>query len=208
MVRAKLADGSYTASLKVMFGTDPYFVPIKRTSRAHGPRKPVATMDDHLHLQTYFHPCTLNSEIRTITYRPAGGNDLDDIRKFVDFWLSGGAKKLGIEGAGADYFVPKGQQIGYLKYKTVYLATFEDKIIGWTVKSKNDTMIHLLVCPEYRGRGIGGHLLSIIDPACIRSKSDQTTGDPLKFYQKHGYEVTEAKTGKHQNIDLMQKHEI
>ncbi len=205
MVRAKLSDGSYTASLKVMFGTDPLFATIRRTSKTRGPRKPVATMDADPALQTFHIPCTFDSELRDIVYRPASGDDLENVRKFVDFWLSGGAKRLGIPGAGADYFVPKGQQIGYLKYKTVYIAMFAQKIIGWTVKSKNGTMIHLLVNAEYRGKGIGGNLLNIIDPDYIRSKSDQTTGDPLKFYQKHGYEIKEAKIGKHQSIDLLQK---
>ena len=155
-------------------------------------------------LQTFYYPCRCGPDTRTITYRPASGDDLDDIAKFVDFWLAGGAKKLGIPGAGQDYFVPRGQQIGYLKYKTTYLAIHNNKIIGWSVKSKNKTLIHLLITPEYRGRGIGGHLLEILNPELVRSKSDQSTGDPRQFYEKHGFEVTEADQGKHKNIDILQ----
>lgn len=190
-----------------MFGTDPLFVTLSRKPRIRGPRKPVATMDADPTLQTFFWPCSFDSETRTITYRPASGDDLPNICKFVDFWLAGGAKRLKIPGGGADYFVPRGQQIGYLKYKTTYLATYQDEIIGWSVKSKNKTLIHLLVTPEYRGKGIGGHLLNILDPEFVRSKSDQSTGDPKKFYEKHGYKVIEAGIGKHENIDILQHHE-
>lgn len=207
MVRALLQNGSTTTSEKKLFGTDPLFVTISRPKIIHGPRKPVATMDPDPHLQTFFFHTIVDSETRLITYRPAAASDLPNICKFVDFWLSGGAKRLHIPGGGKDYFVPKGQQIGYLKYKTTYLAVFDNEIIGWAVKSKNKTLIHLLVTPEYRGKGIGGHLLKILDPDFVRSKSDQSTGDPRAFYEKHGYTVTEAGHGKHKNIDIMQHTE-
>lgn len=204
MVRAKLQNGTFTSSKKVMFGSDPFFVTIYRKPKGHGPRKPAATMDADPALQIFQFTCRFDSEIRTITYRPASGDDLPKICKFVDFWLAGGAKRLHIPGAGSDYFVPRGQQIGYLKYKTTYLAFFDEHIIGWAVKSKNKTLIHLLVTPEYRGKGIGGHLLKILDPDFVRSKSDQSTGDPLKFYEKHGYEISQAGQGKNKNIDILQ----
>lgn len=203
MVLGKLKDGSYTKSKKTLFGTDPLFLTFSRKSKNTKPRKPVTTMNADPTLQTFFHPCTLGYETRTITYRPASGPDLENIRNFVDFWLSGKAKRLGIPGSGTDCFIPKGQQIDYLKYKTTYIATYEEKIIGWSVKSKNKTLIHLLIIPEYRGKGIGGHLLQILDPEFIRSKSDQSTGDPRKFYEKHGYEVTETNLGKNKNIDIL-----
>lgn len=206
MVRAKLQDGTYTSSSQILFSTTPLFVTLRRRDRKREPRKPLATMDADPSLETFRYPSTFDSETKLITYRPASGPDLPDICKFVDFWLSGGAKKLHIPGAGKDFFVPKGQQIAYLKYKTTYIATVEDEIVGWGVKSKNKTLIHMLVTPEYRGKGVGGRLLKILDPEFIRSKSDQSTGDPKKFYEKHGYEVTEARQGKHKNIDIM-KHQ-
>ena len=205
MVRAKLQDGTFTSSGKILFGTDPLFLTLSCRRRPSTPRGPVATTDADPNLKTFYRPCHFDDITRSITYRPASGDDLENIRKFVDFWLSGGAKRLGIPGGGKDYFVPKGQQIGYLKYKTTYIATYDHKIIGWAVKSKNKTLIHLLISAEYRGKGIGGHLLEILNPAFVRSKSDQSTSNPLAFYKKHGYEVIEAAQGKHKNIDIMQQ---
>lgn len=205
MAIVKLSDGTYTHTNRKEFGSGSLFLTLRRKPKEHKPRKPPATMEPDPLLCTFVFPCTFSDELRQITYRPANGSDLPDICKFVDFWLSGGAKRLKIPGAGADYFVPKGQQIGYLKYKTTYLATYSDSIIGWAVKSKNRTMIHLLIVPDYRGKGIGGHLLEILNPEFIRSKSDQSTGDPVEFYQKHGYEIIHAKEGKHHNIDIMQQ---
>lgn len=207
MVRAKLQNGTFSSSSKILFGTGPIILSLRCRRGSRKPRGPVATMDADPSLETFLYTCRFGEEIRIITYRPASGGDLEDIRLFVDFWLSGGAKRLGISGGGADYFVPKGQQIGYLKYKTTYIATFDEKIVGWAVRSQNDTLIHLLVSAEYRGKSVGGHLLNILNPAFVRSKSDQTTGNPLAFYRKHGYQILEPDTGKHKNIDVMQKLE-
>lgn len=187
-----------------MFGTGPVFFSLslkpcaRRNQKRRGPPEPKPF------LPTYYFECTFEFENQTIIYRPASIEDLPNICEFVDFWLSGGAKRLHIPGGGADYFVPRGQQIGYLKYKTTYLAIYNTRIIGWAVKSKNETLIHLLIAAEYRGKGIGGHLLRILNPSFIRSKSDQSTGDPLMFYQKHGYEIVEAGQGKNKNIDILQ----
>jgi len=204
MVRAKLQDGSFTSDPKILFGTAPLFFSLSLKSKSRTPRKRRAESGPKPVLESFFFDCFFDDETRSVLYRPAVIEDLPDICKFVDFWLSGGALRLHIPGGGKDYFVPKGQQIGYLKYKTTYLAIYDGKIVGWSVKSKNETLIHLLVTPEYRGKGVGGHLLEILNPLLVRSKSDQSTGDPRKFYEKHGYEVTEAGQGKHKNIDIMQ----
>ncbi len=190
-----------------MFGTSPVFFSLSRRSKRSDTRKKRVPYIPLPLLPTTFFDCMFDSEIRTVTYRSATIDDLPNICKFVDFWLSGGAKRLGIPGGGSDFFVPKGQQQGYLKYKTTCLAIYLDNIIGWSVKSRNETLIHLLVSAEYRGKGIGGHLLSILNPVLIRSKSDQSTGDPKTFYQKHGYELIEAGQGKNKNIDILQHHE-
>lgn len=204
MVRAKLQDGTFTSSYKVMFGTAPVFFTLSLRSRLRHPRQPRAKKEPLPPLPTLVFDCTYENETQPITYRSAIVEDLPNICKFVDFWLSGGAKRLHIPGGGQDFFVPRGRQEAYIKYKTTCLATYLDEIIGWAVKSRNETLIHLLVSAMYRGKGIGGHMLKILNPSFVRSKSDQSTGDPLKFYQKHGYEIIEAGQGKNKNIDIME----
>lgn len=131
----------------------------------------------------------------SIQYRLALMSDLDAIVAIVDRLL-----------AGKDFFCPRGQHIGYFKYKTILLAFAETRLIGWAVRQKNGSLIHLLVDPDYRGKGIGSHLLEVLEPLFIRSKSDQSTGDPLGFYEKHGYEkTTDERIGKNKNIDLLSK---
>lgn len=129
------------------------------------------------------------------SYRRAILTDLDSIVELVDRLLS-----------GRDFFCPRGQHLGYFKYKTILLCFDGSKLIGWAVRQKNGSLIHLLVEPDYRGQGIGSNLLEILEPLMVRSKSDQSTGDPYKFYAKHGYEKTsDERVGKNKNIDLLTK---
>lgn len=205
MVRARLQNGSFSSSVKILFDTKPLFYTLKRARTPHGPRAARRTREPKPILYSYEIECMVDTAATLITYRPATVQDLPNICSFVDFWLSGGAKRLGIPGAGQDFFVSRGRQSDYLKYKTVYIAMAGNAIIGWAVKSKNKSLIHLLVDGRWRGKAIGTRLLRIIDPQFIRSKSDQSTGNPLDFYVKHGFSITESSTGKHKNIDILQK---
>jgi len=148
-------------------------------------------------------------EEANITYRRAVNSDLDNIKYFVDYWLAGRAKNAGVENAGNDYFVTSGQHKGYLKGSIILLALINDKIVGWAVKGTNNVLIHLLIAADTRGMGIGSAMLKQLNPDIIRSKSDQQTGDPASFYEKHGYALfssTVSKIGKKSNIDLMVKN--
>lgn len=141
-----------------------------------------------------FPPVTTHFE-SGFEYRLAVLSDLDPIVELVDRLLS-----------GRDFFCPRGQHIGYLKYKTILLALTSKRLVGWAVRQKNGSLIHLLVEPEFRGCGIGSHLLKVLQPLFVRSKSDQSTGDPYPFYAKHGYEkTTEERIGKNKTIDLLSK---
>lgn len=205
MVRARLQNGSFTSSRKFLFG-EPVFVTLRTKKKQITPRKVhKRTLWTRPFCPTFVHPCSFGSAVHAITYRPANKNDLVNICKFVDFWLSGGAKRLGISSAGSDYFVPYHQQEGYITRKITYIAIHKTKIIGWAVKTQHNSLIHLLVHPDYRGKGIGSRLLQILDPSFVRSKSDQSTGNPINFYKKHGYEIIEVSQGKKHNIDLLKK---
>lgn len=140
---------------------------------------------------------------KQIVYRRATQKDLNDIISFVDKWLSGRATK---EGGGNDYFVTKAQHKAYLKGSIIILAIINDKIVGWGVKYINNALIHLLVSAEHRGKGIGGELLRQLNPDIIRSKTDQSTGNPAEFYEKHGYFACKcSKVGRKNNIELFMK---
>ena len=143
---------------------------------------------------------------RLIKYRRASMKDLQNIRKFVDFWLSGRAMNKGIKNAGNDYFVSIGQQKSYLKNCIVLLAHYKNKIVGWAVKERTNVLIHLLVAADCRGMGIGKEMMSQLKPDIIRSKSDQQTGDPAPFYEMLGYKrISDVKVGKKKNIEFMSK---
>lgn len=128
-------------------------------------------------------------------YRLAVMSDLDSIVEFVDKLLR-----------SKDFFCPRGQHIGYFKYKTILLTFHKARLIGWAVRQKTGSLIHLLVDIEFRGQGIGSHMLECLQPLTVRSKSDQSTGDPYEFYRKHGYiKTTDERIGRNKNIDLLSK---
>lgn len=138
-----------------------------------------------------------------ISYRLAKPSDLPAIRHFVDYWLSGRAKKKDKAIASNDCFVSVRQHSDYLKEKKVLLAFHKTTIIGWAVLSRHEVLIHLLVNGNYRNTGIGKHLIEKLRPTKIRSKSDQGTGDPAPFYISQGFNKTNTeKVGKNKNIEI------
>jgi hypothetical protein len=132
--------------------------------------------------------------------------DLKKICDFVDFWLAGRAKNLGIKNASNDYFVSPSQHKSYLRRYITLIALDGEKIVGWGVKEKSNTLIHLLIAADCRGFGVGGEMLRILNPDIIRSKTDQQTGDPGPFYEKNGYmRIGKNLVGKKRNIQFMCK---
>jgi len=128
------------------------------------------------------------------TIRRAWPDDEPAITTFVDRLLSVN-----------DYFVPRGRQKAFLKKYQVFIAELFGQVVGWSVVDKHGKLIHLLVETQYRGCGIGERLLQISAPKSIRSKSDQSTGNPVEFYKKHGYTLIAGKVGKNRNIDILIK---
>ena len=134
--------------------------------------------------------------VRMICYRPARIDDLDPISHFTDWWISGRGQARNVPGAVNDCFITKKQHTKYiLKYDTL-LAFRGVFVVGWAVKANNDTLIHLLVSGPYRGKGIGKAMVLILQPKFVRSKSDQSTGNPIGFYEKLGYTKLRSETGK------------
>jgi len=141
-----------------------------------------------------------------IKYRSATMEDLEAIVRFVDYWLTGGAVSDHVPGATHDFFVPYGRQAKYLAKYDVLLAICERAIVGWAVKTNRGILIHLLVAVPFRGKGIGGEMLRILNPEIVRSKMDQKSGDPADFYMKYGYyKLSCERFGKKANIELFVK---
>lgn len=119
--------------------------------------------------------------------------DLEAICKFTDWWLAGRGKAKGVTGAVNDYFISPSQHLKYIdKYKTL-LVKDGAEIICWAVLEPDSTLIHLLVAEPYRGRGIGQKVMKLLSPKVVRSKSNQSTGNPIGFYEKLGYRLVERK---------------
>lgn len=136
--------------------------------------------------------------------RKATKKDLPAIINFVDYWLSGRAKKYWLNLAGNDYFVSPRQHTKYLNHYNVVLALDKGHIVGWAVKQHQQTLIHLLVAVDYRGKGVGQKLLRSLDPRIIRCKTDQSTGDPTSFFEKQGYKrLSNIKIGRRRQISLL-----
>lgn len=113
--------------------------------------------------------------------------DLKQVCKFTDYWLSGRGLAEGAPGAVNDYFISPKQHKKYIEKYVTYLVLLDNKIIAWCVIETSNTMIHLLVSGYYRGRGVGSILLKVINPLRVRSKSNQSTGNPTPWYESHGY---------------------
>jgi len=132
--------------------------------------------------------------------------DLDRICAFVDYWLAGRGKRDKVPGAGKDFFVPRRQHIDYLRKYHVELAFYADHLVGWAVLTPNRVLIHLLVAPGFRGHGIGTTLLRKLKPDVVRSKIDQSSGDPKSFYASQGFfPATSERFGRKKNIELLTK---
>jgi len=128
------------------------------------------------------------------TIRRAWPDDEPMISRFVDSALP-----------KSDFFVQHGKHKSYIQRYKVFIAELFGQVIGWSVIDRQNKLIHLLVHPDYRRHGIGTELLKVSAPKIIRSKSDQSTGNPINWYQKHGYTLLAKSTGKNRNIDILIK---
>ncbi len=117
-----------------------------------------------------------------ITYRKAIESDIELITSFLDSYLR------------KDYFVPKSKIHSLIcgryetsKPDTVWLAFFNNIIVGLCFISRRGTLWNILVHPEYRKNGIGTELIRISKPIKIRCKWNMSTGNPEKWYHDLGY---------------------
>jgi N-acetylglutamate synthase-like GNAT family acetyltransferase len=121
--------------------------------------------------------------------------DIPEILAFVDIYLRN------------DWLVRRPYLISCMNRDAVYMVRNEEgRIVAWATCHEG-RLWNLLVHPKYRGCKIGKMLMEELKPTIIRSKSDQSTGDPTSFYEKMGYVVVERKAGRKRNINIMIKKE-
>jgi len=102
-----------------------------------------------------------------------------------------------------DWMVPRRFLAYEISRGSVYIAETGTILIAWAV-CNDGRLWNLLVHPKYRGQRIGGAFMEHLKPHMIHSKSDQSTGDPIQFYEKLGYKRTQTGTGRKHNIDIME----
>jgi len=150
-------------------------------------------------------------------YRDATIDDLKAVSRFTDFWLSGRGKRVKAPGAVDDCFISTSQHRKYIcKYRT-FLCMDKEKLKAWAVIEPSGTLIHLLVAGNYRSCGIGRKMMGLLLPKFVRSKLDQSSGNPIGFYEKLGYrkvrtvksrsrlDIDEIKPERKSNIDVLQR---
>lgn len=137
-------------------------------------------------------------------YRQATEYDVRQLSRFTDFWLAGRGFYQKVPGAVNDCFISPGQHRKYVNKYVTWICTDDSNVVGWAVVQHGDIMIHLLVAGDYRGCGIGSALLSHLRPRFVRSKSDQSSGNPIAFYQKMGYrKIDTVQSRSRLDIDLI-----
>ncbi len=103
-----------------------------------------------------------------------------------------------------DWIINKGYLLSNLKNGIILLAFFNDKIVGIGI-CKNKTLYLLYVHPKFRSRKIGSKLLQKLKPETIRARTNQTTGNPVPYYERLGYKISIPHDPKNRNICIMQK---
>ena len=87
----------------------------------------------------------------------------------------------------------------------VWIATGEERVIGFARVSHKGNLMNLLVAKDLRGEGIGKVLLKMSNPNIIRAKLDVVTGDPTSFYLESGYVLNEHFSDCGSNILFLEK---
>jgi hypothetical protein len=109
-------------------------------------------------------------------------------------------------GLRADAYIPRGQMRAILKRSCsdVYIILYEEQVCGFAILYTGRTLHNLFIVDWARRKGVGGCVLSLLDPQKIRSKSDISTGNPREFYEAANYIRTGVDPEK-PHIEIMEK---
>ncbi|HUX14467.1 MAG TPA: GNAT family N-acetyltransferase [Spirochaetia bacterium] len=130
-----------------------------------------------------------------LIYRRATEKDIPRILGFVDIYLR------------KDWLVRRDYLWSTMHTDETWIVTDKKRVVAWATvgRAGRRGLWNLLVHPEYRNRGIGRTLVQRLKPDYIRSKSDQSDGDPAAFYARLGYETIKQNAGRKRNIQIMRR---
>lgn len=144
------------------------------------------------HQHSIGHSDTGNKEI-SLSWTVAKIEQFQEVKRFLDVHLR------------KDWFEREQVIRDKLTHNICLVGYHDGSMVCWASKGPNEVLQNLMVHPDYRGFGIGQQAMEFIGASIIRSKSDQSTGDPEAFYQKNGFASTGVVTGRKKNINLMVK---
>ena len=130
-----------------------------------------------------------------INIRKAEEKDIPIILGFSDIFLR------------RDWIINKGYLMSNLKNGIILLAFNNDKIVGIGI-CKNKALYLLYVHPKYRSQKIGFKLIQKLKPEIIRARINQTTGNPVPYYERLGYKIEVERDPKNRNICIMKKESV
>lgn len=128
--------------------------------------------------------------------------EMADERALADFFDAELAGRVGDN----DFYVPRMRVSQYVRTHKTLVMYAGTRMVGCAVSNPaSNTLIHLLVARDCRGKGYGSALLRAMAPDVIRAKTDQSYGNPVGFYERMGFAVCEqyAAIGRKKNIALM-----
>lgn len=103
-----------------------------------------------------------------------------------------------------DWIINRGYLRDNLKKGVILLAWAEGKIVGIGI-CKNKTLLLFYVHPKFRSQKIGFKLLQKLKPEIIRARVNQSTGNPVPYYESLGYKISIPHDPKNRNICIMKK---
>ncbi len=92
---------------------------------------------------------------------------------------------------------------GMFKSGIILIAKIDTKIVGIGISKLNKTLYLLYVHPKFRSKKIGLRLLWALKPEIIRARINQSTGNPVPYYEKLGFRISVPRDPKNKNICIM-----
>lgn len=86
----------------------------------------------------------------------------------------------------------------------VWAIRVEGDFAAIAITYNGSTLQNLYVHPEHRRLGVGGAVLSVLNPEVVRAKGNMSQGNPVPFYEGQGYRAVGADPAK-PHIVLMEK---